>query len=277
MFINIFTLIRFKDWLKNIIIFFPFIFNDNLRSQAIFFETFFVFISFSILCSIIYISNDILDVESDRKHILKKKIKPIANESISINFAYLLIIILILIFFLLIYLNSYYYHHFLAYFILMIFYNLILKKLIVIDILFLSFGYLIRVDLGSSIMNTTTSFNLFMCIFSLVSFIFFIKRYIEFQLQLNTRSSLKYYNKYYLKILIYLCGLLFIISSIYFVIFENLYLIFTIPFIIYNIYMYYNISINNTSGEFPIDVVLKNRLLLINTSIILAIIIFIYF
>ena len=56
---NCLNLFRYKDWLKNIIIFFPFIFGYNIKDVDVFFNLIIVFLAFSFLCSAIYILNDI--------------------------------------------------------------------------------------------------------------------------------------------------------------------------------------------------------------------------
>jgi len=61
-----------------------------------------------------------------------------------------------------------------------------------------------------------------------------------------------------------------------YIIYENNLLIFSFPFLAYNIYRYYNISIFKKLGEFPIDVVIKDKILLLNTFLISIIIILVY-
>ena len=87
MFVHTLNLIRVKDWLKNLLIFIPLIFSDNLNRSEYYLDLFFTFFLFSFVCSIIYILNDIADIETDKLHRIKKNIKPLANGSLSIFFA----------------------------------------------------------------------------------------------------------------------------------------------------------------------------------------------
>ena len=91
---HLFTLIRFKHWVKNLIIFAPLVFSNKFENLINLNIVFIVFINFCILSSIIYIFNDICDYKNDKKNKLKKKIKPIANGSVSLKQAYILIFIL---------------------------------------------------------------------------------------------------------------------------------------------------------------------------------------
>ena len=71
-------------------------------------------------------------------------------------------------------------------------------------------------------------------------------------------------------------SIFFLGTCIYFILYENNLLIFSFPFLAYNIYRYYNISIFKKLGEFPIDVVIKDKILLLNTFLISIIIIIVY-
>ena len=87
MFLHILNLIRVKDWLKNLLIFIPLIFSDNLLSNEYYLDLFFTFLLFSLVCSVIYILNDINDIKADKLHPIKKNIKPLVNGQLSIFFA----------------------------------------------------------------------------------------------------------------------------------------------------------------------------------------------
>ncbi len=61
-------LMRVHHYLKNVLIFLPLIFNQSLFNVNLFEKTVLGFLSFSILSSIVYVINDIQDVEKDRRH-----------------------------------------------------------------------------------------------------------------------------------------------------------------------------------------------------------------
>lgn len=273
---NCLNLFRYKDWSKNIIIFFPFIFGHNIRDFDQLINLVIVFFAFSFLCSGIYIFNDILDVDKDRNHSIKKKVKPIASGNISLKFAKICLTLVALTLILFFLFTDIFKIHFIAYFVIAILYNLILKKLIFFDVIILSFGYLIRLDLGSSVIGVQTSTNLILCVISLIFFILFIKRFVELSYEKNTRQSLKYYNPTLLFFLIQISAISFLGTCLYFILYENNLLIFSFPFLLYNIYRYYKISIYEKLGEFPIDVVINDKILLVNTFLILIIIINVY-
>ena len=91
------NLIRVKDWLKNIIIFFPIIFSGLLFDTSNYIKLIICFLSFSIVSSFIYVLNDILDIKQDKKHPIKKITKPLASGKVSIIIAYAVLSVLFLI------------------------------------------------------------------------------------------------------------------------------------------------------------------------------------
>ena len=89
-------LMRPHHYIKNILVFLPIVFSKNIFSPILLKTTILGVIAFSLMSSIVYIINDIKDVEADRKH-EKKKNRPIASGAVSIQNATILAIILFLI------------------------------------------------------------------------------------------------------------------------------------------------------------------------------------
>ena len=90
---NYLKLMRVHHYLKNILIFLPLVFSQNLLNIDLLIKTIFGFFAFSILSSIVYVINVIQDVEKDRKHPTKCK-RPIASGAVSVKEARILAIII---------------------------------------------------------------------------------------------------------------------------------------------------------------------------------------
>ena len=106
--LNYLKLIRVKHWIKNLLIFLPLLFSREINSVNILL-TILGFFSFSFASSVVYIINDIKDVEKDKIHPVKKN-RPIASGVISINNALLILLILLIVsFVILFYLSLYNY------------------------------------------------------------------------------------------------------------------------------------------------------------------------
>ena len=63
---NYLKLIRIKHYLKNLLVFAPLLFSGNLFESNNLINTILAFISFSFIASVVYVINDIRDVEKDR-------------------------------------------------------------------------------------------------------------------------------------------------------------------------------------------------------------------
>ena len=85
-------LIRMHHWVKNLLIFFPVLLSFNEYSNQSIINSIYVFISFCLVSSSIYIFNDIQDVNSDKKNIRTQN-RPIANGEISHKNGYILSIL----------------------------------------------------------------------------------------------------------------------------------------------------------------------------------------
>src|SRR3989344_2219267 len=92
----LFVSARPRQWLKNLALFAPLIFEGEFFNPSKFFLTVFGFFIFSIVTSGIYIINDVIDFKSDLAHPYKRK-RPIAAGKIDLRLA-LIFAISILIF-----------------------------------------------------------------------------------------------------------------------------------------------------------------------------------
>ena len=146
-------LIRVKHYIKNSLIFLPIIFSQRITDITALTKTLITFILFCISASIIYVVNDIKDIDKDRNH-PKKKNRPLASGEISIKQAIKVIIILsiILICGMIISFrsNAYVTVVILLYIIMNMLYSMKLKNIPILDITILATGFLIRVVLRSS-------------------------------------------------------------------------------------------------------------------------------
>ncbi|NIR66534.1 MAG: decaprenyl-phosphate phosphoribosyltransferase, partial [candidate division Zixibacteria bacterium] len=89
-------MMRPKQWAKNSFIFAALIFDRKLTNIPALSTILAGFVVFSLVASIVYITNDISDLEADRKHPLKKY-RPIASGKVPVSAAVALAIVLFLI------------------------------------------------------------------------------------------------------------------------------------------------------------------------------------
>ncbi len=184
----IFKALRIHQWVKNILLFLP-VFADHSFSFDVIIKTFFGFLAFSFLASGIYIYNDIIDLNHDRKHVSKKN-RPLASAQISIFISlFISMILLASSFFLSFKIDMGFFVITILYVILNILYSNLLKKQYILDVLTLTSFYAFRLISGHLINDI--SFSSWILSFSI--FLFFslglLKRYVD--LKVSTKNYKK--------------------------------------------------------------------------------------
>ena len=76
--------LRVRQWTKNVLIFAALIFSNHANQFPYVVKSFIAFIIFSIGAGAFYTFNDILDLESDREHPVKRQ-RPIASGHVSVK------------------------------------------------------------------------------------------------------------------------------------------------------------------------------------------------
>ena len=274
MLFHILDLLRIKDWLKNLLIFLPLIFSENLVNSQYYYSLLLTFLIFSLVSSVVHILNDIQDIDYDKNHPIKKNIKPLANGNLSVSFAKKLILFLsVLIFLLLLYENRISFI-ILLYLLCNISYNYFLKYIPIIDILIISIGYILRIESGSVIINVQSSLLMLCSIFFLSTFIISIKRRKELENSQSNKNIVKFYTVNYLKITNYILCITTIVFYLIYVLIKSYFLIITLPIVVFVFLRYFFLTSNSNKGEHPIDIVIYDWKLLVSCFIYLLIVIY---
>lgn len=264
-FMEYIKLIRVKHYLKNVLILLALFFSGNMFNLDNLFQVMLGFICFSFVASSIYIINDIKDIENDRKH-EKKKNRPLASGKISIKNAIITLFILLFITILIniIFIDNLSWIYLVVYFLLNLGYSLGLKEKPIIDILILSFGFLIRVMYGGMIINVDISSWLYLTVFSASLYMAFGKRRNELTKNGNsTRKVLQYYNFNFLdKCMNIFLSLTLVFFSLWTKDMNNQYLLWCIPLVV-AIFLKYSLDVENSEsyGD-PVEVILADKWLI---------------
>ena len=206
---NYIKLMRPKHWIKNFLIMVPLFFDLTFFKWSLLLPAIGGFIIFSLLSSVIYIVNDINDIEGDRLDEEKRK-RPLASGAVSIKEAVALVMILVgLIIFLSIIENNSGWIFLALYFVLNVAYSVKLKHIPLLDIVILASGFLIRLLYGAAITNITISFWLCMTVLALSFYLGLGKRRNELRKNGSEaekiRGVLKFYNAEFLDKNMYMC------------------------------------------------------------------------
>lgn len=177
-----FKALRVHQWLKNILIFIPLIAAHQLQSLAALQHLLFAFFAFSFCASSVYITNDLLDLESDRRHPKKCK-RPFAAGDLPITqgiFASIVLFISGLK--MALYVNPSFLMILLIYYGLTTLYSFKLKRIALIDCLLLATLYTTRIIAGGVATDTPLTFWLLASAFFLFYSLALIKRFAELKL-----------------------------------------------------------------------------------------------
>ena len=139
---------RIRQWSKNLLVFGAPLFSFRFGDLSIWKLSIAAFLSFCLISSAIYILNDIIDIESDRKH-PRKRNRPIAAGSLTIKRATFIAILLAMSSFLLAkQINISLIVIIVLYVLIQLAYSLRLKKEPLLDIFCIATGFLLRASAG---------------------------------------------------------------------------------------------------------------------------------
>ena len=175
--------IRVHQWLKNLLLFVPLLAAhqiDNAQSLGL---LVIAFLSFSLCASSVYITNDLLDLESDRNH-PRKRFRPFATAKLSVLHGVFAAPFLITTSFLLgAVVGSNFLIVLLVYLFLTVTYSFSLKLLVLVDCLTLAILYTMRIIAGAAAVSVSLSF--WLLAFSIFIFLSLalVKRYAELLVQ----------------------------------------------------------------------------------------------
>lgn len=249
------TSMRPQQWYKNLILFVSIIFSLNILNVEMWSTIIFAFILFCMLSGSEYLINDIIDLESDRKHPVKCK-RPLASGKLKITTALVFVALLIVGVMAGSYLiNIPFLIISMSYLLLILFYSLILKHLIIVDLLVISIGFVMRAVAGGIAINVRISPWLIVCTFLLALFLALGKRRHELNLLGNNagdhrKNLAEYSNEMLDQMLSITTGSLIISYSLYTFFVENYFMMLTIPVIIYGLFRYlFLVHSRNFGGE----------------------------
>jgi 4-hydroxybenzoate polyprenyltransferase len=79
--------LRVEQWVKNLLVFMPLLMAPEIVELSLYDEALFAFLSFSLCASAVYVLNDLVDLEADRRH-ARKRLRPFASGELSPRFGW---------------------------------------------------------------------------------------------------------------------------------------------------------------------------------------------
>lgn len=174
---------RPHQWLKNVLLFLP-IMAAHYFSMTAIIQCLIAFCAFSMIASSVYLTNDLVDLSSDRQH-PNKKFRPMAAGEVKLQHATLLSVILMIFGFGIAMMVSSFFALIIGiYFITTILYTFLVKKIVALDVCVLAALYTLRVIAGAAAAQLTVS--VWLLAFSM--FFFFALASIKRQAELVSTS-----------------------------------------------------------------------------------------
>jgi len=280
-------LLRIPHWIKNFFVFVPIIFSKHLFQTEYFISVLTAFFTFSFASSMIYVFNDLLDIEYDKKHPIKKE-RPLPSGKISKAAAVSVIIILALITLILsINLNRNFCYILLGYIVLNVFYSIKLKDIVIVDIFSISAGFMLRVLAGAFVINIVVSSWLILTTLFISLFLSVMKRKSElmaYSAENNTRNVLKEYSHNFIdQISAVTAGGVIISYALYSVsdrtakLFNSEYIVFTAIFVVFGIFRYMFLVYRKSRGENPTEIMLTDFPMVLNMLLYIFVLILIIY
>ena len=257
--------LRPKQWIKNLLIFAPLIFSReflNPDSVKLAVATFGIFCA---AASGIYLLNDLLDRDSDKKHYAKKQ-RAIASGKLSPKIAVVASVTLLAVSLLLaVKLNLALMAIIGGYIVLQIAYSVFLKHIAIIDLLAISTGFILRIFAGGVAIGVEISSWLLAITFLLALLLATGKRLREAEsVGIFSRKVLENYSAQFLKTTIQILLPAILVSYLFysFQASDSPHFIFIVPIVVYGLLRYLLLIDKKSANENPTDLLLEDKPLL---------------
>lgn len=266
------SLLRAHQWVKNTFIFLPLFFGSRFTDTVALKRTSIAFFAFCAAASAVYIFNDSMDIEDDRRH-PRNRSRPLASGAVGRTGAYLLMSVLFAAggaAFLLLDRDASLLLG--LYVVLNVLYTVRLKHIPLLDVVIISFGFVIRIFVGSTVSGVALSIWIVIMTFLLALFLALAKRRNDILIYLQTgekvRKTVDGYNMEFLNSSMMIMASVVIVAYILYTVSpdvqakmhtDKLYL--TAFFVVLGILRYLQITIVENNSGSPTAILLQDRFL----------------
>lgn len=257
----IFRSLRPKQWSKNVFVLAPLVFARLFHDRSAVLTSASAFAAFSLMASGVYLVNDSMDAEEDRKH-PQKRHRPIASGELSVKVALSLAVVLFVASVALSWsIGPKFLATLGAYLVMNLAYSAGLKRVVILDVMLIAAGFVIRVIAGAVALAVPMSDWLFICTTMVSLFLGFGKRRQELihlgeDARLH-RKALSNYNVEFLDQIISVTTTSTVLTYALYTLspevkekFHTTNLKFTVPFVLFGIFRYlYLIHVKHVPGD----------------------------
>lgn len=269
--VSVLRQLRPKQWTKNAIVFAGLVFAKRLGDPQAVTLAVAAFVIFCLLSSVVYVINDILDVEADRRH-PKKRFRPLAAGEITMTQAWVLVALLLLTLPAAFLLDPIFGVVALLYFLNNVAYSARLKHIVILDVFIIAAGFVLRAIAGAVVIHVNISPWFLLCTSLAALFLALSKRRHELLLLSEEAGShrriLDEYSTPLLDSMIAVVTSTTVMAySLYTFFAENLprnhAMMLTVPFVLYAVFRYLYLVYKREEGGSPDEALLRDAPLLI--------------
>jgi 4-hydroxybenzoate polyprenyltransferase len=286
--VSLLTSLRPGQWTKNLLVFAGLVFAMKLFEPAAIITSAEAFVIFCGLSGVVYLINDVMDREADRRHPTKSR-RPIAAGDLPVPVALVAAGLIGAVALAAAFALGWRFGTVAALYLgLQSLYSGPLKHIVIIDVLTIAIGFVLRAVAGAVVLNVVISHWLFVCTILLALFIALAKRRHELVLLADGatghRPILGEYSSYLLDQMIAVVTASTLIAYIFYTIspeteqkFGTSWLGLTIPFPLYGIFRFLYLVHRREGGGSPSDLLLNDRPLLACVTLwVVAVVLIIY-
>lgn len=279
MILNYLNLVRVPQWIKNFFVFVPLLFSQHLFDKDYFFTALLAFVVFCLASSFIYVINDIIDIEADKAHPIKKN-RPLPSGVISSQSALIVAIVLVAAIVILIPQLNQEFHYFVAAFVLLnVLYSFWFKHIVILDVFSIAMGFSIRVLAGAVVISVPISSWLILTTMFISLFLGVMKRHSELILVAESENapSRKVLSQYSLNFAdqmatvaaagVIICYALYTVSERTVSAFGTENLIYTTPFVVYGIFRFMYLEYISNKGDNTTKIVFSDLQIILTVII----------
>ena len=279
MILNYLKLVRVPQWVKNFFVFVPLLFSQHLFDVDYFTTTLFAFVVFCLASSLIYVINDIIDIEADKAHPTKKN-RPLPAGLISKRSALIVAVVLTAVIVILLpQFNKEFLYFVTAFVLLNLLYSFWFKHIVILDVFSIAAGFSIRVLAGAVVISVPISSWLILTTMFISLFLGVMKRHSELILVAENENapSRKVLSQYSLNFAdqmatvaaagVIICYALYTVSERTVLAFGTENLIYTTPFVVYGIFRFMYLEYISNKGDNTTKIVFSDLQIILTVLI----------
>jgi 4-hydroxybenzoate polyprenyltransferase len=288
----VFIGMRPRQWTKNLVVFAGLIFSQNIANSQLLLKSIEAFVVFCALSGVIYLINDIADIEKDRIH-ETKRLRPLPSGRLGVRQAIVAAVVILGLSLAVAWrVGANFFFVSIIFFVLNFLYSFVLKRVVLLDVVSISLSFIIRAAAGVAALQEVEpgielSPWLLICTLFLSLFLAFCKRRYELvniEDPGRHREALAEYSPMLIDQLVGITAAGAILSySIYTIWpdtvekFGTTDLVYTIPLVLLGVMRYLYLVYSKDKGESPSEMLLSERFILITVFLWVLLVVAIFY